>query len=66
VGYLTASGRLDSAIAIRTAVVREGVARARAGAGVVLGSDPAREAMETRRKAEAVLHAVAIAEGRDG
>jgi anthranilate synthase component 1 len=66
VGYLTASGRLDSAIAIRTAVVREGVARARAGAGVVLGSNPAREAMETRRKAEAVLHAVAIAEGRDG
>ncbi len=58
-GYLTQDGEMDTAIVIRAAVVRDGIARVRAGAGIVFDSDPASEAMETRRKAEAVLRAIA-------
>ena len=58
VGYLTHGGELDTAIVIRSAFVRDGVAHVRAGAGVVLDSDPVAEAAETRRKAQAVLEAV--------
>jgi len=63
VGYLTQRGALDSAVVIRSALVREGVAHVRAGAGVVFDSDPMREADETRRKAEATLSALAAAGG---
>ena len=59
VGYLTHDGTMDTAIVIRAAVVRNGTARVRAGAGIVFDSDPVSEANETRRKAEAVLRAVA-------
>lgn len=58
VGYLTDAGDLDSAIVIRSALVRDGVATVRAGAGIVLDSDPASEARETRDKASAVLRAI--------
>jgi anthranilate synthase component 1 len=58
VGYLTQDGEMDTAIVIRAAVVREGFARVRAGAGIVFDSDPVSEALETRRKAEAVLRAI--------
>ncbi len=58
-GYLTHAGDMDTAIVIRAAVVRNGMAKVRAGAGIVFDSDPASEAAETRRKAEAVLHAIA-------
>lgn len=58
VGYLTHAGEMDTAIIIRSALVRDGVAHVRAGAGVVLDSDPTREADETRRKAMAVLQAI--------
>jgi anthranilate synthase component 1 len=58
VGYLARDGSLDTAIVIRSAWVRDGLARVRAGAGVVLDSDPASEAAETRRKAAAVLGAM--------
>ena len=58
VGYLTHAGDMDTAIVIRSALVRNGVAHIRAGAGVVLDSDPARETEETRRKAMAVVQAV--------
>ena len=61
VGYLDAAGNMDTAIVIRAAVVRDGVATVQAGAGVVLGSDPQAEADETRRKAESVLRAIASA-----
>lgn len=61
VGYLTSDGELDTAIVIRAALVRDGVALVRAGAGVVFDSDPAAEARETRAKAGAVLRAVALA-----
>jgi anthranilate synthase component 1 len=58
VGYLTAEGDLDTCIVIRSAVVQDGVAHVRAGAGVVYDSVPRAEADETRRKAEAVLAAI--------
>ena len=66
VGYLMGDGSLDTAIVIRAAVVRAGIARVRAGAGVVHDSIPLREADETRRKAEAVLGAIAAASRRGG
>jgi anthranilate synthase component 1 len=59
VGYLTSDGELDSCIVIRSARVSpDGVAHVRAGAGVVYDSDPAAEALETLRKAQAVLAAL--------
>ncbi|MGY1685995.1 anthranilate synthase component I [Geodermatophilus sp. SYSU D00804] len=63
VGYLDASGDMDMAIAIRTAVLHQGRAYVQAGAGIVADSDPATEEAETRHKARAVLSAIATAEG---
>jgi anthranilate synthase component I len=63
VGYLSHDGAMDTAIVIRAAVVRNGIAQVRAGAGIVFDSDPAEEARETRRKAEAVLRAIAGGSG---
>jgi len=62
VGYLDFAGELDTAIAIRTALLRDGVAHVQAGAGIVADSDPATEDQECRNKAAAVLRAIAIAE----
>ncbi|MGH8311723.1 MAG: anthranilate synthase component 1 [Gammaproteobacteria bacterium] len=62
VGYLKANGDLDTAIVIRSALVRNGIARVQAGAGVVADSDPLAEADETRRKAGAVLTALGARE----
>ena len=64
VGYLSHDGAMDTAIVIRAAVVRDGTARVRAGAGIVYDSDPAAEAQETRRKAEAVLRAIEASEAQ--
>ena len=61
VGYIDFAGDLDMAIAIRTAVVKGGVAYVQAGAGVVADSRPAAEEAECRAKAAAVLDAVALA-----
>jgi anthranilate synthase component 1 len=62
VGYLDAAGDLDMAIAIRTAVMRDGIAYVQASAGIVADSVPALEEQETRNKARAVLQAIATAE----
>jgi anthranilate synthase component 1 len=62
VGYLDAAGDLDVAIAIRTAVMRDGVAHVQASAGIVADSKPELEEQETRNKARAVLQAIATAE----
>ncbi|MBS0625715.1 MAG: chorismate-binding protein [Verrucomicrobia bacterium] len=56
-------GDLMSCIAIRTALIRDGEALIRTGAGIVLDSDPVMEAKETRLKAAAVLEALKLAEG---
>ena len=61
VGYVDFAGNLDTAIAIRTAVIKDGVAHVQAGAGVVADSDPDSEAAECVNKAAAVLRAVATA-----
>jgi anthranilate synthase component 1 len=63
VGYVDASGDMDMAIAIRTAVLHAGRAYVQAGAGIVADSVPATEEAETRHKARAVLSAIATAEG---
>ncbi len=62
VGYLDFAGDADTAIAIRTAYLRDGVAYVQAGAGIVADSDPAAEDDECRNKAMAVLRAVATAQ----
>ncbi len=61
VGYFGVAGDLDMAIAIRTALLRGGIAYVQAGAGIVADSDPEREDEECRNKAAAVLRAVATA-----
>ncbi|WP_446039859.1 anthranilate synthase component I [Streptomyces sp. SID1121] len=58
VGYLDFAGDSDTAIAIRTALLRNGTAYVQAGAGVVADSDPVSEDLECRNKAAAVLRAV--------
>ena len=60
-GYFDFSGNSDLAIAIRTAVVRDGIATVQAGAGVVLDSNPMSEFEETKSKARASLRAIAAA-----
>jgi anthranilate synthase component 1 len=62
VGYFGFGGDLDMAIAIRTALVRDGRAFVQAGAGIVADSDPLMEDLECRNKAMAVLAAIATAE----
>jgi anthranilate synthase component 1 len=62
VGYFGFGGDMDTAIAIRTALIRDGVAYVQAGAGIVADSDPLAEETETRNKATAVLAAIAAAE----
>ncbi|MGH9793957.1 MAG: anthranilate synthase component I [Candidatus Acidiferrales bacterium] len=64
--YLDFSGNLDSCIAIRTLVAKNGVAHVQAGAGIVADSVPAREYDETVNKAKALLAALEQAAGYGG
>jgi len=67
VGYLGWSGNMDTAIAIRTAVIKDKQLHIQAGAGIVYDSVPRNEWDETMNKGRAVFHAVAKAEaGLDG
>jgi anthranilate synthase component I len=61
VGYVDFSGNLDTCIALRTVVLRDGVGRVQAGAGIVADSIPERELAETQTKAEALLSAMRLA-----
>jgi len=61
VGYFGFGGDADLAIAIRTATIRDGVARVQAGGGLVADSDPMSEFRESQNKAAAPLRAVAVA-----
>jgi anthranilate synthase component 1 len=63
VGYLSFSGDMDVAIAIRTGVIRDGMLHSQAGAGVVADSDPTTEWKETEAKARAVLTAANLVQG---
>ena len=60
VGYLSWKGNMDTAIAIRTAVIKDGQLHIQAGAGVVADSIPALEWKETMNKARAIFRAVAM------
>jgi anthranilate synthase component 1 len=62
VGYLGFHGEMDLAIAIRTAVVKDGSIHVQAGAGIVADSDPDAEWQETQSKARAMLRAAEMAE----
>ena len=62
VGYLGFNGDMDLAIAIRTAIVKDGQLHVQAGAGIVADSDPALEWQETQNKARALLRAAELAE----
>ena len=62
VGYLAWNGNMDTAIAIRTAVIKDGVLHIQAGAGIVADSVPELEWKETMNKGRAIFRAVAMAE----
>ena len=61
VGYLSWSGNMDTAIAIRTAVIKDGVLHVQAGAGIVADSVPASEWEETLNKGRAIFRAAETA-----
>ena len=61
IGYLDFAGDADTAIAIRTALIKDGIGYVQAGAGVVADSNPEYEDTEARNKAMAVLSAIAAA-----
>ncbi|MGH8657049.1 MAG: anthranilate synthase component I [Gammaproteobacteria bacterium] len=63
VGYLSWQGNMDTAIAIRTAVIKDGFLHIQAGAGIVADSVPALEWNETMNKGRAVFRAVTMAAG---
>ena len=62
VGYLGFHGNMDVAIALRTAVVKDGTLYVQAGGGIVADSQPAAEWQETQNKAQALLRAAEMAE----
>lgn len=63
VGYFSFNGNLDCCITIRTALLKDGKAFVQAGGGWVNDSNPEGEYQETVNKAQAMLKAVALAEG---
>jgi anthranilate synthase component 1 len=65
VGYLGYDGNLDTAITIRSAVLRSGQAHLHTGAGIVAGSVPEREFEETEHKAAAMRRAIELAAGAE-
>jgi anthranilate synthase component 1 len=66
VGYLDFEGNADLAIAIRTAFIRDGLARVQAGAGIVLDSVPESEYQETLSKMSAVIASIEQANSISG
>jgi anthranilate synthase component 1 len=61
IGYLSFTGDLDTAIHIRTVVVKDGVAHVQAGGGTVADAVPEREYLESVQKAKAVFGAIELA-----
>ncbi len=57
IGYFGANGAMDTCIALRTAVVKDGVMTVQAGGGIVADSDPEAEYQESRSKARALIRA---------
>ena len=63
VGYLGWNGNMDTAIAIRTSIIQDGMLTIQAGAGIVADSQPENEWEETLNKGRATFRAVAMAAG---
>jgi anthranilate synthase component 1 len=61
VGYIGYDGNLDTAITIRSAVLKDGMAHLHTGAGIVAGSTPQGEFEETEHKAAAMIRAIEVA-----
>jgi anthranilate synthase component 1 len=61
--YMDFRGNLDSCIAIRTMLIKDGVGYVQAGGGIVADSDPQMEFEETKHKARALMRAVDAAAG---
>ena len=57
IGYFSANGSMDTCIALRTAIVKDGTMYVQAGSGIVADSDPAAEYEESRNKANALIRA---------
>lgn len=57
VGYFSANGQMDTCIALRTALVKDGEMIVQAGAGIVADSDPDKEWEECHNKARALVRA---------
>lgn len=66
VGYIAWNGNMDTAIAIRTAVIKNNTLYVQAGAGVVADSDPTLEWKETMNKARAIFTAAAMVTAIEG
>ena len=66
IGYFSADGNVDTCIALRTAVVKDGAVHVQAGAGIVADSDPASEQRECENKAKALFAAARAALARSG
>ena len=66
VGYIGWNGNLDTAIAIRTAVIKDGRIHVQAGAGIVHDSVPENEWRETLNKAHALMRAVEMTKSKGG
>jgi anthranilate synthase component I len=66
VGYLGYDGALDTAITIRSAVLRGGKVHLHSGAGIVAGSVPEHEFEETEHKSRAMVRAIEMAAGGNG
>jgi anthranilate synthase component 1 len=64
IGYLSYTGDLDTAIHIRTVVVKDGVAHVQAGGGTVADAKPEYEYRESQAKADAIRRAVELAAGQ--
>ena len=62
VGYLSWNGNMDTAIAIRTAIIKDKILHIQAGAGIVADSVPQNEWDETMNKGRAIFRAVSLAE----
>lgn len=66
IGYLSWAGDMDTAIAIRTAVIKNGTLYAQAGGGVVADSVPKLEWKETHNKARALFRAASMVQAEEG
>ena len=65
VGYFSFSGNMDTALVLRTGIYKDGIMYVQAGGGIVADSIPEDEYQETRHKAEALLRAIDLAEGKE-